>query len=288
MTSLSDLINCGGLGSCLQALYNLGVQIAVALAFLMIILGGFEYMLSATVAGKARGKERIMDALKGLIIIFISGSVLYYINPNIFNAVLTIPQINITGEPGQEPQSTETGVSPEGMCDSSGTVKCMRVKECVSGKTSAVYPKEEDISINPNVCQKLIDLGKEMEKNGIRIKVSAGKTRPYKGEKHESRCHNVYGTCIDFVPEGGNDRWIKAMQVLQNLGYAGSYYLEGTNDCSVFGAKTCNAKVKLCENYAKCFVEVEKVGCRPVFNFSNTTAPHIHLDFTQDILRCNE
>jgi hypothetical protein len=99
-TTLMTLIKCekygGGVGGCLQALYNLGVQVAVALAFLMIIIGGIEYMLSTTVPGKLRGKQRIVDAIIGLSIIFLSGTVLYWINPKIFQAMLVLPVIKIS------------------------------------------------------------------------------------------------------------------------------------------------------------------------------------------------
>jgi hypothetical protein len=99
-TTLMTLIKCekygGGVGGCLQAIYNLGVQVAVALAFLMIIIGGIEYMLSTTVPGKLRGKQRIVDAIIGLSIIFLSGTVLYWINPRIFQAILVLPVIKIS------------------------------------------------------------------------------------------------------------------------------------------------------------------------------------------------
>jgi hypothetical protein len=117
-TTLMTLIKCekygGGVGGCLQAIYNLGVQVAVALAFLMIIIGGIEYMLSTTVPGKLRGKQRIVDAIIGLSIIFLSGTVLYWINPKIFQAMLVLPVIRISPKEGAEekgPEITQPGLT---------------------------------------------------------------------------------------------------------------------------------------------------------------------------------
>lgn len=111
-SSLTDLIQCEGIGGCFQAIYNLGVQVAVALAFLMLLIGGVEYMLSGTVSGKLKGKKRITDAILGLIILFLSGTVLYWINPNIFNAELELPVVEIhipkEGETAPAPQPTTT------------------------------------------------------------------------------------------------------------------------------------------------------------------------------------
>ncbi len=88
------------LQGCLQAVYNLIAVIAVALAFIFVIVGAFEYMLSSTVNLKAAGKEKIKNAVFGLIVIFLSGSVLYWINPQIFNADLLLYRVQNIDIPG--------------------------------------------------------------------------------------------------------------------------------------------------------------------------------------------
>ena len=61
------------------------LSIAVALAILQIVLGGFGYVTGATMGEKGDGKEKIWDALKGLAIILLSWLILYTINPDLVN-----------------------------------------------------------------------------------------------------------------------------------------------------------------------------------------------------------
>ncbi len=76
------------LQTCLQGAYNFVLGLAIAAAFLMIVIGAFEYLLGAAINTKEAGKKRITGSIVGLIIIGVSGTVLYWINPDIFRAEL--------------------------------------------------------------------------------------------------------------------------------------------------------------------------------------------------------
>lgn len=78
---------------CLQGVYNIGVALAVALAFLYIIYGAVEYLVGAATNQQAAGKGKIINALIGMLIIFSSGTVLYWINPQIFDARLLLYKV---------------------------------------------------------------------------------------------------------------------------------------------------------------------------------------------------
>jgi len=78
---------------CLQGIYNLLVAIAVVVAFFMFLFGAFENLLSTIPDVKMQGKNRMKNAIIGLGIIFITGIVLYWINPYIFSARLIMYQI---------------------------------------------------------------------------------------------------------------------------------------------------------------------------------------------------
>src|SRR5680860_5699 len=67
--------------------------IAISLAVLQIVLGGFGYITSATGAGKGDGKKKINDALLGLLIILLSWLVLNAINPDLVHWKLVIPKL---------------------------------------------------------------------------------------------------------------------------------------------------------------------------------------------------
>ena len=65
----------------LPGIYKLGIGIAGVLAVLMITIGGIEYMVSEAISGKERAKQRIWNAVWGLLLAFISYAILYTLNP---------------------------------------------------------------------------------------------------------------------------------------------------------------------------------------------------------------
>jgi hypothetical protein len=96
--SITEFVSqyCGttsNLQACLQGIYNLLVAIAVVVAFFMFLFGAFENLLSTIPDVKMQGKNRMKNAIIGLGIIFITGIVLYWINPYIFSARLIMYQI---------------------------------------------------------------------------------------------------------------------------------------------------------------------------------------------------
>ncbi|KKS19217.1 MAG: hypothetical protein UU76_C0003G0020 [Parcubacteria group bacterium GW2011_GWC1_41_7] len=82
--------NSAGIQQCLQGLYNAGVMLAIAIAFLMVVYGAFKYIIGAAGNTKAAGKQHVQNAVMGVAFIFISGTILYWVNPSIFNAELIL------------------------------------------------------------------------------------------------------------------------------------------------------------------------------------------------------
>lgn len=161
-STLTNLIKCEGFGQCFQELYNLGVQVAVALAFLMLIIGGVEYMLSGTVQGKLRGKKRIADAIIGLVILFLSGTVLYWINPNIFKATLTLPVVKINIQKAKEvpaPAPAPTPAPGQGGLDWKNRTleQLIYASEELSNLTSCLDQKAKEAGISITVTA-IVDL----------------------------------------------------------------------------------------------------------------------------------
>ncbi|MDR3558172.1 MAG: hypothetical protein P4L61_01435 [Candidatus Pacebacteria bacterium] len=77
--------------------YKLMLALAVFLAVLMIIVGGFEYMLSGAADTKSDAKKRISNAIWGLLLALIAYIVLYTIDPNLVSTSnLSIPPISST------------------------------------------------------------------------------------------------------------------------------------------------------------------------------------------------
>ncbi len=65
----------------LSAIYNYLLGIVVITAAVMIVYGGFKYVLSSTVAGVQSGKDVISDAIVGLVVLLSSVTILSAINP---------------------------------------------------------------------------------------------------------------------------------------------------------------------------------------------------------------
>lgn len=74
----------------LPGVFNLAIGIAGVLAVLMIIIGGVQYITTDAIQGKHDGKERIQNALRGLVLVLVSWVLLYTINPK-----LTVFDLNI-------------------------------------------------------------------------------------------------------------------------------------------------------------------------------------------------
>lgn len=67
----------------LGTVFSFGISIAVVLALIMIIWGGITYMTTDAWSQKEEGKSKIINALWGLGMAFISWILLYTINPNL-------------------------------------------------------------------------------------------------------------------------------------------------------------------------------------------------------------
>jgi len=61
------------------------LTLAIALAILYIVIGGFTYVTSSIAGEKEAGKNKIKEALKGLLIILLAWLILNTINPDLIN-----------------------------------------------------------------------------------------------------------------------------------------------------------------------------------------------------------
>lgn len=74
----------GALNQYLQPFMPLIIGSSAGLAVLMIILGGFQIMLSGGAIAQSAGKDRILAALLGLSLLVFSAVILYMLNSNFF------------------------------------------------------------------------------------------------------------------------------------------------------------------------------------------------------------
>lgn len=78
------------LQSYLPALFNLVIGISATFAVIMIVFGGLQYMTTDALQGKAAGKERIKNALFGLILVLCAWLILATINPDLLSFNLSV------------------------------------------------------------------------------------------------------------------------------------------------------------------------------------------------------
>jgi hypothetical protein len=80
-----DVTDVNGLSIYLNTMIALFIGICAVLAVIMIVLGGIQYATSELISSKEAGKERIRNALFGLLLALGSWLILNTINPDLLN-----------------------------------------------------------------------------------------------------------------------------------------------------------------------------------------------------------
>jgi hypothetical protein len=97
-------------------IYNIAILLGGFLAFLMIVYGGIRYALSgANPSGASEGRDAITQALYGLLLLFLSYTILNTINPNLVKN-LGFPDFErlTLSEPGSNITSTTCNTAQAG------------------------------------------------------------------------------------------------------------------------------------------------------------------------------
>lgn len=87
----------------LPTLFQLLIAVTTLLAVIWIVLGGIQYMSTASSSGKAGGKKKVQDALLGLLLAGSSWIILNTINPTIVNTPFGVD----SGSPLSPPNTEE-------------------------------------------------------------------------------------------------------------------------------------------------------------------------------------
>ncbi len=90
-------------------MYQLGVGVATALAVLMVIWGGVEYITTDAIGGKEEGKQKIQNAILGLLLALGSYLILQTINPALLNTNLNITPVTTKGSSAPAVSSATLG-----------------------------------------------------------------------------------------------------------------------------------------------------------------------------------
>jgi len=68
-------------------IFRFSAGLIVIIAVIMIIVGGLEIMFKGAAGDISTGKDRIIQALLGLVLVFLSALILHTINPSFFTFV---------------------------------------------------------------------------------------------------------------------------------------------------------------------------------------------------------
>lgn len=82
-----------------NGMFRLLIGVAAGLAVIVIIIGGVEYMTSDVINNKESGKEKIRQALLGLLLAIASWLILNTINPDILKSDLNVESVGSSSPP---------------------------------------------------------------------------------------------------------------------------------------------------------------------------------------------
>ena len=118
------------------------IGLMAVIAVIMVIFGGIQYMISESGGEKGAGKERIMNAIWGLVLALSSYMILNTINPDLVNIGINIPHGELTDfdDPDAADLTTEkmTVQTTDGGYINGGDVMCDRTTKGTKRVTGGV------------------------------------------------------------------------------------------------------------------------------------------------------
>ncbi len=201
------------------AIFKLAIGLSAVAAVVMIVIGGFQYMTSDAIQGKSAGKERIKNAIYGLILVIAAWLILNEINPNLLNINLNIESATVTAPAG-----------------TLGTTD-QRCQNCVPIPSQLAVKSGAGSTISEDMAPKLLSFDLELEKVGISDWTITEAYPPTR--THQSSCH-AYGTCIDArsVPDADVYDFISAAS---NAGLKAVYEVESESRKNAVISASCGS-----------------------------------------------
>jgi hypothetical protein len=91
----------------IDALYALAISVAALIAVIQIVIGGAQYMMDDLITSKSAAKERIKNALIGLLIIIAAALILTTINSDLTRLDINAPAIDVNNGNGSTPDPVD-------------------------------------------------------------------------------------------------------------------------------------------------------------------------------------
>jgi len=125
------------LSSYLNPMITIFIGICAVLAVIMILMGGIEYMTSELISSKEAGKERIRNALLGLVLALGAWTILHTINPNLLNSDINAPDANVGVSINAFAASPSTYLVPLGQTGKASGTNCDENAIATSNQTAS-------------------------------------------------------------------------------------------------------------------------------------------------------
>jgi hypothetical protein len=214
-TTIGDCTKTDGsckanLSTYLPGIFKLMIGVGAMAAFVVIIIGGFEVLLSDSLPIKMGGKKMIEDALWGLGLIIFSYAILYTINPVLLNGSLNIapPTLPVATVSGGNVSNVLPGMaSITNPCNDPSSAGCTKESTIA---TKLVADTAGAISLNspctPQSCRTQVGDLQQSTIDGIKavqqkcacnIVISGGDE---KNAPHSATGGHPNGTALDVLP----------------------------------------------------------------------------------------
>jgi len=94
LPGIGDKGGTTNLQSYIPAIFSLAIGLSAVAAVLMIVIGGFQYMSADAIMKKTAGRQRIQNAIIGLVFVITAWLILHTINPNLLTLNLNIDKVD--------------------------------------------------------------------------------------------------------------------------------------------------------------------------------------------------
>ncbi len=110
--------------SYIDALYALAISVAALIAVIQIVIGGAQYMMDDLITSKSAAKERIKNALIGLLIIIAAALILTTINSDLTRLEISAPVIEVDNN---RPDPINTYIESCAEASDNGSTSCINI-----------------------------------------------------------------------------------------------------------------------------------------------------------------
>jgi hypothetical protein len=205
LPGLTTVPNTNPLGTYIPFIFNLLIGLATVAAVLMIVFGGFQYMTTDAIQGKSAGRERIKNAIFGLVLVISAWLILYTINPKLLELNLNIDSVTI--------RETESSGGTLSTSDYNCTT-------CTAVGSSIAVKNGSNSNLAASIMSSVTALDSGLDAQGVGWSITEGYPPTV---THQDSCH-YDGTCFDAVLTNPTTENIKRfVETARNNGLSPSY-----------------------------------------------------------------